>query len=222
MSEQLWCLMQRYGTKMQVERGHYLYRQWEEPSQQCVYLLDKGICSLSNITRDGEERVYLYFNAKRMIGFNQLIKTSNQAMKDGPSLSIISKTHCVLYKICSQDFYRLVATNSQFNAALIRTLSENYQEVLVHFHHLQEESAAARLCRLLLDTARLKNGALTVPAFFTYEELAKYLGTHPVTVSRIMAKLKKEGYLSKSGKEIIVDEPENLDRLIHSKTSLDY
>lgn len=222
MSEQLWCLMQHYGTKMQVERGHYLYCQWDQPNQQCIYLLDKGICSLSNITCNGEERVYLYFNAKRMIGFNQLIKNPNQVIKDGPSLSIISKTPCVLYKICSKDFYRLVDTNAQFNAALIRTLSENYQEVLVHFHQLQEESAAARLCRLLLSTARLKNGELTVPAFFTYEELAKYLGTHPVTVSRIMAKLKKEGYLSKSGKEIVVAQPEKLDRLIHSKTSLDY
>ena len=46
-----------------------------------------------------------------------------------------------------------------------------------------------------------------VPHGFTYAEIAKYLGMHPVTVSKLSSALKKAGIIKKEkGRILIIDE----------------
>ena len=46
-------------------------------------------------------------------------------------------------------------------------------------------------------------------------EISKYLGTHPVTVSRIIARLKKDGCISKEQGTIIIQDEARLKQLVH-------
>lgn len=58
-----------------------------------------------------------------------------------------------------------------------------------------------RLCHLLLEVFHLTGGLVLLPQFFTYEEMAKYLGCHPVTISRITAKRNSRVMFKKPGRD---------------------
>lgn len=219
--DDVWQHLTGLGTKFQVPRATSLYQLETDPSKHMVYLLEDGICALASLTKNGEERVYLYFHAPRVISFNHLL-VSGRNKEEKPLFSIITKTPCTMYRIPDRTFHDLIFSDPQVNAFLIRTLADNYEEVLIHFHRIQEESAAVRLCRLLFSISQEQGGKRKAPRFFTYEELAKYLGTHPVTVSRIMAKLKREGWLSKNSREIVIENEAALRELIESEAPLSY
>lgn len=187
-----------------------------------VYLLDEGICALTSITKQGEEKVYLYFRPHRLIGFNQFVISQEKLMESGPEFSVITKTTCVLYQIPYHTFQELIVNNPDFNAFLMKTLADNYSDALVHFHLMQEESVVVRLCHLLFEVSQIQNGVRVVPRFFTYAELAKYLGCHPVTVSRIMAKLKQKGFVSKISGGIAIEQEDALQQLINSESRFQY
>ena len=53
-------------------------------------------------------------------------------------------------------------------------------------------------------------------------QLAKYLGTHSVTVSRIMAKMKQLGYMAKDNRGIILKQPEALREFLKGDKELNY
>ena len=117
----------------------------------------------------------------------------------------------------------MLQSDKAFNLFFIQTLADNYSEALNHFHYMHEELLVTALCRLLLSVSCREPGQKpTVPKFYTYEELARYLGCHPVTVSRIMAKLKQLGYLKKSGRELVIEEEEKLIDLMELETDFKY
>lgn len=221
MEESLRRAFIEYGVKISIEKGKMLRRENETQRNQYVYWLEDGICALTSMTKGGEEWTYLYFRAKRLVAFSKLI-VSRKEQPDKPALYLTAKTKCSVYRLTGQVFRQIFRTNPEFNALMLQTLADNYDELLIHFHRTKEETAAARLCRLLLDTSALKDKKRTLPRFFTYEELARYLGTHMVTVSRIMAELIRRGLISKSGREIVIEREDELWRVIRAESNLRY
>ena len=225
MEHNFWEMLKKHGTRLEVEKGYYLKLLAPKDPDACVYLLDEGICSLNSITRRGDENIYLYFHAKRLVGFNHLMTTPGEKpiFQSGFNVSIVTKTSCVLYQINYDTFLHLLQSDKAFNLFFIQTLADNYSEALNHFHYMHEELLVTALCRLLLSVSCREPGQKpTVPKFYTYEELARYLGCHPVTVSRIMGKLKQLGYLKKSGRELVIEEEEKLIDLMELETDFKY
>lgn len=210
-----------YGVKLSIEKGKQLSRENETRGNQYVYWLEDGICALTSMTKGGEEWTYLYFRAKRLVAFSKLI-VSRKEQPDKPALYLAAKTNCSVYRLTDRLFRKIYRTNPEFNALMLQTLADNYDELLIHFHRTKEETAAARLCRLLLDTSALKGNKKTLPRFFTYDELARYLGTHTVTVSRIMAELLRRGFISKAGREIVIEREDELWSVIQAESYLRY
>lgn len=220
MNEPFLDTLVSYGTKTKVDKGVFLNLKHNGFSAGFFYLLEDGICSLTSINSRGEETVYLYFYPRRLIGFNQLLMDQTRIRPQ--EFSIVTKTPCTLYRFSYEVFQNLIRNDPAFNAFLMKTLADNYYEVLVHFHRRMEESAVAGLCRLLLDVARPEDGQLIIPKFFTYAELAKYLGTHSVTVSRIMARMKQSGYIDKDSRGLILKRPEILREFLAGSKELNY
>ena len=225
MDYSFWDLLKKHGTRLEVDKGYYLKLHSPDDPDACVYLLDEGICSLNSLTRHGDENIYLYFHARRLVGFNHLMTTPGKKsfFQSGFNVSIMTKTPCVLYQVNYEKFLHLIHTDSTFNLFFIQTLADNYSEALNHFHYMHEETLVTALCQLLLSVSRKEPGEKpVVPKFYTYEELARYHGCHPVTVSRIMAKLKQLGYLKKSGRELVIEDEQRLIDLMESEIEFKY
>ncbi len=222
MQETLWKKLTEYGTRTEMPKDTILNGKYDNHISNYVYLLEDGICALTSITKQGEEKVYLYFHPQRIIAFNEFMISSPKREMASPVFTIVTRTPCILYQISTPVFRELIDTDREFNRFLMQTLADNYSDALVHFHLMQEESAVVRLCHLLLEVSQTKKELLVVPKFFTYAELAKYLGCHPVTVSRIMAKLKQNGFISKTAAGIVIDDAAALEKLINSESCFKY
>ena len=175
MEHNFWEMLKKHGTRLEVEKGYYLKLLAPKDPDACVYLLDEGICSLNSITRRGDENIYLYFHAKRLVGFNHLMTTPGEKpiFQSGFNVSIVTKTSCVLYQINYDTFLHLLQSDKAFNLFFIQTLADNYSEALNHFHYMHEELLVTALCRLLLSVSCREPGQKpTVPKFYTYANIS--------------------------------------------------
>lgn len=208
----------QHGHKVVVEKDGFIYDSRKPGDGEYMYFLESGLAALMSFTRDGDERVYLYFNERRLIGFAPLLKRSfnfehELLEKFSDDFFQIAKTRCVLYRIDHIEFDCLMKTNKDFNMLLMQAVTQNYLEILNHFRQAQEENAGTRFCRLLLESSVIRNGMRVMPKSMTFLEMSRYLGTHPVTVSRIVAQLKKLGCIAKE-KGVVVIKDEELIRLM--------
>ncbi len=222
MDNYFWKYMTGKGRKMHIQKGAFIYQHTDEPSEKFIYLLDEGICALTSMTMDGEENIHLYFHPCRLISFNHHIITNKLDPSCDIRFAIIAKTECTVYQIPLATFWEMLRTDMDFNQFVMQTLANNYQEVLVHLHWRVEKSAIARLCYLLLEIAESSRRRNLIPKFFTYVELAKYLGVHQVTVSRIMTKIKKLGYVKKCPEGLSIEDKEALRTLIENESQFKY
>lgn len=222
MDNFFWKYMSDKGRKMHIQKGAFIFQHSDEPNEKYVYLLDEGICALTSMTMDGEENIHLYFHPCRIISFNQHIITEKLHPASDIRFAIIAKTDCTVFQIPLATFWEMLRTDMDFNQHVMQTLANNYEEVLVHLHWRVEKSAIARLCYLLLEIAGSSRKQKIVPKFFTYAELAKYLGVHQVTVSRIMTKLKKLGYLKRCPEGLSIEDEGSLRSLTENEIRFKY
>lgn len=212
-----------HGQKIVAGKEELIYHPENLQQKNCAYYLETGVVALATFTKEGEEKVFLYFNSGRLIGFTQLLMEVNK--REGISwnrkighaeIFLIAKSKCVLYQLRDRDFKQLMESDVSFNKQVLYVVTENYLELLDHFQQALEESAGTRFCRLLLECYTDRNGVKMVPKSMTFLEMSRYLGTHPVTVSRIVAALKKMGCISKENGYVVIKDEDRLMELIIS------
>ena len=219
MNEPILDTLLSYGSKIRVEKGVYLNIKHSRQAPGFSIFWRRGSApSPASRTRGRRPSTSIFIPAHHRLqpaaGWGRPGKLQE--------FFIITKTPCTLYRFSNDTFQNLLKRSPAFNEFLMKTLADNYYEVLVHFHRRMEESAVTGLCRLLLSVARPIDGQLVVPKFFTYAELAKYLGTHAVTVSRIMAKMKQMGYMAKDRRGIVLKSPESIRNFLGGGQEFNY
>ncbi|MDA3734260.1 Crp/Fnr family transcriptional regulator [Niameybacter massiliensis] len=202
-----------------AKKGECLYNL--DFASDYVYCLEDGLCALLSITKSGEEKIYHYFAAGSIINFTPAYLTLPPDANTS-AFYMYAKTDCRLYEIPYSNFYQLLSDNPTLNRYIMSLFANYFSDVLNHFHFMQESSTPSRLCKTLLDFSRPSHGRNIVDKHFNYVELAKYLGVHTVTVSRIMRSLKQEGAIEKDGHSIIIRDRSLLEDYIHEKKMLTY
>lgn len=210
-----------YGERIVVEKNKIIYAPDNKIQSDSLYYLESGLVALMSYSRGGEERVYLYMKGPRIISFMALLLdvTNSQEITGDvvPShLVQMTKTRCILHRMKGSTFRKLLDEDMNFNRLMLQATASNFQEVLSHFQQALEESASVRLCRLLLDSYIIKDGKKVLPKTMSFLEMSKYLGTHPVTVSRIVAILKKEGCIVKEQGCVVIKNEDRLQKMIEN------
>ncbi len=208
-----------HGQRLDAPRGTVLY-DYAQPWEGC-YFLEQGCCALSVVTHTGEDRTLLYFQGTRPVGFMHIMGVV-QASQTAIPVLITTKTPSVLYRLSAADLGALLEEDKDFSRYMNQVLAENFHQLLRRFHAVLDEDATQRLCRMLLEFAQEEGDTLVMPPYFTHVEMSRYLGLHTVTVSRIMAHLKELGYVTGTGRRIVLRDQPGLERLIAEGTNLDH
>lgn len=213
------AFFQKEGIRFRKEKNQY-FSSINNQENQLHYLVS-GVCALVRFTKNGEEIIYHYFKEGDVIGGVPLFLSHFRKMTDGNGgtggmynyCSLYTKTECVLYKVPFLVVERKIKENPEFACIIGACISRHFMEMITHNHTAMEEHTTERLCRTLLQLADWKNSRLELQKYFTYTELARYLGVHSMTVSKIMLSLKKMGIIEKEGHKIIIRDPEKLEDL---------
>lgn len=214
------CYFERHGTRIEVRKETSLCS--PKLSDSYVYYLVEGIASLTSLTAEGEEKDFIYFPKNHLLGFTPALMRHYRRLEgkaaDGERgfaeeekipFGIDTKTDCIFYRIHERAFESLLEEDARFLAFVMEAVTCNYVKLIRKFYDAQEEGAMKRLCKWFLEFSGLEAGSAcrAVPRSFTYAEIAKYLGMHPVTVSKLASGLKKAGIIKKEkGRILILDE----------------
>ena len=211
----------QHGTKIFVERESSICN--PKLSDNYVYYLADGIASLTSLTNDGTEKDFLYFPAGHLLGFvPALMRHYRKIRKEKPAdaslhmtpFGIDTKTDCIFYRISEPVFEGLLDRDPIFLSYVMEATTRNYASLVTKFHDTQAEKISTRLYKWLLKFSKPEGNIRAVPRGFTYTDIAKYLGIHPVTVSKLASELKKEGIIKKEqGRILILDEKKLYERL---------
>ena len=206
------------GKRLYVDKGVNILSldRTETPS---VYALIKGVCCLSKLTQDGEEMNYLYFSEGQLMRLVSCMLHDRVMPKE--NFNIITKTPCIVQQIECSEFKEALHRNIELAEAVIYTLSERMGAVLIDQHLTYERPASIRLCEALLRlSVPHKKGFILEPSF-TYAELAKYLKLHQITVTRMMAALKRDKVIHKE-KRIVYLDMERLQTIVENQETYAY
>lgn len=181
--------------------------------ENTAYYLVSGVCALLRVTQNGEEIIYHYFKENDVIGGVPLFlshKESSRIHTLYNFCSLYTKTECTLYKIPFSVIEQKISKEPEIGYWLSEGISRHFMEVISHMHASKEDHTAGRLCRTLIELSDLKQDRYELQKYFTYAELARYLGVHSVTVSKIMLTLKKMGVIQKEGHKTVICDMERL------------
>ncbi len=215
-------LCTEYGALIEVKKNTRLVSAETWKQDPCVFYLLEGICSLTGYSLNGQEKVLLYHTAGTMIGFNPCLTGigSDDFFYSGPVL--LTRTSCRLYRIPEVYFRRYLDSSLEFNQYMVKLLSRSYHRTLAHFKQLQEESSAIVICRFLLSMKVETADGPVLPRFFTHDEISKYLGVHLVTVSRILSRMQKSGYVTRIPAGLLIRDVAALQEIIQNGKTFKY
>jgi CRP-like cAMP-binding protein len=206
------------GAKLTLSKGVCLRDLAKEAAD--VFVLDAGIVSVSTLSMQGNEQTILYLTPRWLINIvpsfleKELIEDRNEDYK----VEHYTRTDCVLYQISSEDFTNFLKQRPLLAESVIYVLTHNLFSANRHYFQMQDLPVCLRLCKVLLD---LDKGHGIEP-FFTAEELSNHIGSHPVTVSKIIAELKKQNIVSRSGRRLFIQDRERLARIVKERKQFDY
>ncbi len=213
------------GARKEVKRGDYICNPLMDGITQTVCYLDQGIASLISYNDSGEERTHLYFGEKRVIGFAGALtrmfaddwKQNRWGYVMNPQMCwVVAKTDCIFYRITEQQFLRLMSESPDFCKGILNSMTRNYLELINKFQITMDGNRTAQFCQWLLSCRIKKDGCYVIPKSFTFAEVSKYLGIHPVTVSRLAKKLKELGAIDRKDGCIIIKNEDLLISLMHN------
>lgn len=221
MVEQL-CL--HHGTLIQFKKNTILFDENNTAKPQFVYYLAEGICSVSGISRNGREQIFLYQKSGEMIGHVPFLMSA----EDQSHLyayrrpTIITKTSCIFYEIPGESFIEYLNQHLEFSIYLNHLLAHNYSVALAHLKQMQEDSVASSICRFLLQVSIPYENGMLVSKMFTYNEISKFLGIHEVTVSKVIGRLKQESFVTKIPSGILISDAVSLENIIRHPETFKY
>lgn len=193
-----------------------------------VYFLDSGLCSLSYISENGTESVFLYFKPGVMLGF---LRTLSFDMPFNPFTTqrakslehrIYARTECRVHFMSQSKFLLLLEERPLFMKLILQSCTENYVNMISLSTNLSSRPAMERVCQTICDFKTKEGNNIILPKLFTYAELSQYLSLHTMTITKIIKKLISEDVLQKNGRQIIVLNEEKLDDIALGIIELNY
>lgn len=185
----------RGAVRCSYEKGDYLVYQGEKIDY--VYYLVSGICIGAVETEEGNEflqdeivsgKGVCSVAALGMVFDNQGICTNG--------ILALTKVEC--YRIETKVILEYLMANPGELIAFLANLMSKYVEVVKRYNSRCQIKTMDRLCQFILSHSEDHDGHLILGKRYSNQDLAKYMGVHPVTLSRMLTALKEKGYISKT------------------------
>ena len=188
-------------------KGQYLHRN-TNPMEH-IYYLQKGLAAVYRVTESGQDEIIRYVRTGTYIGAPTLF-TLSKGLADSDT-SIRACSDCKVYKIPFDHFLQTARAHPAILEQIIVeiALESRYFRLLMTYtaHH----RTANALALLLTNLTEEQDGRLVISKYTTYTDMASYLKTHKITVSRIIKKLTELGVLTKDGGQLCVSDPAQLE-----------
>lgn len=201
------------STHLKAKKNQLLFM--EGDSGNSVFYLAEGEVRIFRSSQCGKETILFVRQPGEMFGLAEFIGKHERVF------NAQTMTCCRLYEIQGRDFERLLQRHYTLAKRVIDELGRRVRYLGEQMDSLMVSDVPTRLLKLLMCISchsmigrEAMNTPLPVSLKLTQEQMAAMIGSTQQTVSETIKKLKEEGLLDVSGKEITLLEPQKILKLI--------
>ncbi len=193
-----------------------------------IYYLQSGFCVLGHTSELGDEKILLYFREKALMGFlPYLIKNIGEqdVVEDSfptGEYFIKTRTVCQVLKVEGDYFFSLLDKTPQLYRTILCTLTQNYANIIDLLTRIINKPAPVRVCRVIEEFKTPDAGRIILPPYLTYYEIGIFTSLNVITVSKIFKDLLQEKIISKQGRTVIIEHPNQITQIATETRDLRY
>jgi CRP-like cAMP-binding protein len=181
-----------------VPKGHTIVE--EGLPGDYMYVIRDGQVKVTKLSGDGREKILELLGPGDFFGEMSLLDNAKR------SASVKSLTETRILALSRHDFLKELRRNPDLAMAVIQELTRRVRQMDDQASSLSFQRVKERTQGLLLRLAREEgrgDGCLSTPPL-THQQIADMVGTSRETVTRVVRRLKEQGWLQQEGKHYLV------------------
>ncbi len=196
----------------EIKRNQPIFSEGEKATG--LYIVVSGSVKIYKLSFDGKEQIL------HILGPGEpFAEVAVFAGTTYPANAITMEKSRVFF-IPRQSFIELIASYPSLAMSMLATLSFRLRQFAGMIEALSLKEVPGRLATHLLLLSDQNKGAAKIELTIAKTQLAAYLGTIPETLSRILSKLVKAGYIESEGSQITIMDRDGLQDLAEGVTKL--
>lgn len=186
---------------------------FEEDEGQVLYIIRSGRVKISRINFSGEEVILAILGATDFFGELSIID-------EGPrSATVTSLEEVELLSIRRQDILELMTLHPQIAISLLKLMAVRLRKTDAQLVSLSTLDARGRVISTIVglckDHGETEGDSIRLTSLPLQRDLASMAGTSRETMSRLLARLEQDGWLTKDGSDLLVHRFEEFQKLRH-------
>lgn len=174
-----------------------------------VYCVRKGICKLTKLSANGKDQTV------KLLGEGELIGQRSIISEERTHLSAIALNDVRVCFVPKEQILNSIKSNQEFSFKVLQNLAQDLREAEDDLINMAQKTVRQRLAEALIYVNNsfgvTKDGYLSVS--LSREEYASIVGTATESTIRILSQFKKEGLISTQGKNIKIENLNDLERV---------
>ncbi|WP_050698828.1 Crp/Fnr family transcriptional regulator [Anaeromassilibacillus senegalensis] len=198
LEKNIWRVFDTLQTPRLYAKGQMIYLQGEHA--EYLYYLRRGRVKVFLSSENGMEKTLTILEEGEIFGEAAFL---DQLPRMSSAKALIRSEIVAVDRACLLQYF---ARQPALAMDLLRYLARTVRMLSAQVDHMTFLRADQRVAQLLLNLS----GAEHKPVSCTHEELANLAGTSRVTVSKILGRFEKEGWIATHYRKISVTAPEQL------------
>jgi CRP/FNR family transcriptional regulator, cyclic AMP receptor protein len=190
-------------------KGALLFVEGQAPHG--VFILCNGRVKLFGTSASGKEIIFRTAESGEIIGLPSTLSAQPYEL----TAQALEPTQANF--ISGADFLTFMREHGEVSLRVAEMLSDIYRATCQEVRCLGlSSSAAEKLARFLLDLKPVRNsesGEIRVILALTHEDIANTIGASRETVSRLFARLKRQGFIELHGSTLVINKREALQEM---------
>lgn len=199
MNRDMQMLFDKISTTKAFTKGEIIYRQGDTATTFCY--LKKGRVSVFMTSIDGMEKTINTASKGELLGEGAFFDKQPRVS------SAIAVTDCEVVMIDEQMLTKLFESNPRLAFQLLEILANRIRLLSSQLDSMTFLQADARIAKLILQNE--KNGEVLL----THEEIANAVGVSRVTVSKILSRFAKSGYITTEYRKIFIKDKSEIEKI---------
>jgi CRP/FNR family transcriptional regulator len=195
-----------------VQRGNIIFSEGDDGNG--FYVLLTGRVKIFKLSMEGKEQILHIFGPGEPFGEVPVF----EGRQFPAYASAMEDSHILFFP--RADFIQLIGTNPDLALNMMAVLSRRLRQFASLIEDLSLKEVPGRLAAYLVYLSEKKHGAANLELDITKSQLASLLGTIPETLSRILARLNKGGFIEVEGRKIRILDSQGLQDLAQAGTRL--
>ena len=197
------------GRLRRYRKGGVLY--WQGDTVEHIFVVKEGVVKVFSISREGKSYTYDILGAGHLVGaMAYLLGEEHDSMAEA-----LENTQVLA--IPPAEFERLLVSDPSFSVVVMRQLARTVRSLSGKMRDLSflgvQERLKHGLVRLADEHGLVTEKGVKIDLDITHEEIGELVAANRATITTCLSELKRQGYLWKEGRRLVIIPPEHIEIL---------